>query len=403
MKPLHIQPARTREERRAFLTLPWRVYQGDPYWVPPFLSERMAFLDPNHNPFFEHATLDLFMAKRGEEVVGTIAAFTNHRHNEFQGEDVGFFGFFETLDDQEAAEALLETAENWSLDHGHTAIRGPAQFSTNEECGLLVDGFDDPPRILMTYNPRRYVDYIEGRGYQKAMDLWAYELDKDMFTRGGHFPDKLVRVLEKVRARGKIQIRTLDMRQFDTELVKVKRIYNKSWARNWGFVPMTDAEIDKLGQELRQILDPDLIFIADVDGETVGFSLPLPDLNQPLRQAYPRPETSEWWTKLKLLWYWKVRRSVTWLRVFAMGVLPEYRHRGIDALFYYETAKAALAKGIRHAEMSWILENNHMMNRGIQMMGGQVYKTYRFYEKALSPPQVGDPVGSSVYHSLTGA
>jgi hypothetical protein len=234
------------------------------------------------------------------------------------------------------------------------------------------------------------------------MDLWAYALDTDIFAGGGRFPDKLVRVVEKVKARGNIHIRTLDMRQFDAEVDKVKRIYNQSWARNWGFVPMTDAEIDNLGQELRQILDPDLVLIADVDGETVGFSLPLPDLNQPLLRAYPQPDTPEWWTTLKLLWYWKVRRTVTWLRVFAMGVLPEYRCRGIDALFYYETAKAALNKGIRHAEMSWILENNHMMNRGIQMMGGQVYKTYRFYEKALSPSRAGDPNGNSEPHRKIG-
>ncbi|MGD2158904.1 MAG: hypothetical protein PVG14_14175 [Anaerolineales bacterium] len=393
MKTLRIEPVETIKDRRSFISLPWRVYQDNPYWVPPLFSERIAFLDPAKNPFYEHASVDLFLAKRGEEVVGTIAAFTNHRHNEFQDENVGFFGFFEVLEDPEAADALLEHAEIWASERGHTALRGPAQFSTNEECGLLVDGFDDPPRILMTYNPKRYVDYLEERGYQKAMDLWAYALDMDIFAEGSRFPEKLVRVVEKVKARSNIHIRNLDMRIFDAEVEKVKKIYNNSWARNWGFVPMTDAEIDKLGEELQQIIDPDLVFIAEIEGETVGFSLPLPDLNQPLLRAYPRPSTPELWTMAKLLWHWKARRTVTWLRVFAMGVLPEYRLRGVDALFYYETAQAALAKGIRHAEMSWILENNDMMNRGIQMMGGQVYKTYRFYEKALQPTQTGSSQG----------
>lgn len=383
MESLIIEPVETIQQRREFISLPWRVYKDDPNWVPPLFSERMAFLDPQKNPFYEHATVQLYLARRGAEVVGTIAAFTNHRHNEFQGENIGFFGFFEVLDDKEAADALLETAEHWARQQGHTALRGPAQFSTNEECGLLVDGFDDPPRILMTYNPPRYVDYIESRGYVKAMDLWAHALSTDIYAGGSKFPDKLIRVVKKVKERGDIRVRKINLKDFDAEVERVKKIYNSSWAKNWGFVPMTDAEIEKLGEDLRPIIDPDLVFVAEVDGEAVGFSLTLPDLNQPLRLAYPNPHTPEWVTMAKFLWHWKVRRQINWVRVFALGVLPEYRARGIDALFYYETGLEALKKGIKFAEMSWILENNDMMNRGIRLMGGEVYKTYRFYEKAL--------------------
>lgn len=383
MKPLHIRTVVSDEDRRAFVGLPWKVYRDNPCWVPPLFSERMEFIDPAHHPFFEHATVEFFLAKREDEVVGTIAAFTNHRHNEFQGENIGFFGFFEVIDDPEAADALLETAENWARECGHDAIRGPAQFSTNEECGLLVDGFDDPPRILMTYNPRQYVDYIEGHGYKKAMDLHAYALDMDIYSEGSRFPAKLLRVVEKVKERGEIQIRNMRMNDFDAEVERVKILYNKCWERNWGFVPMTDAEFDAMGKELRPLLDPDLVFVAEIDGEPVGVSLTLPDLNQPLRSAYPRPETPEWWTMAKLAWNWKVRRQVTWLRVLILGVLPEHRARGVDALFYYETTKAALKKGIKHAEMSWILENNDKISRPIRVMGGEVYKTYRFYEKTL--------------------
>jgi GNAT superfamily N-acetyltransferase len=383
MKPLRIQTVTTDQDRRAFFTLPWRVYQGNPYWVPPLFNERLEFVDSAHQPFLEHAIQELFLAKRGDEVVGTIAAFINHRHNEYQNENIGFFGFFEVLEDPEAATALLETAENWVRERGYEAIRGPAQYSTNEEVGLLVDGFDDPPRILMTYNPPYYVDYIEANGYQKAMDLWAYALDTDIYAGGSRFPQKLVRVAEKVKARGDIRIRKLEMKNFDAEVEKVKVLYNSSWARNWGFVPMTGAEIDKLGADLKPIIDPDLVFLAEIEGETVGFSLTLPDLNQPLLKANKSPSNPEWWIMAKLAWHWKVRGAVTWARVFALGVLPEHRARGVDALFYLETAKAALSKGIQKAEMSWILENNDAINRPIQVMGGEIYKTYRLYDKAL--------------------
>ncbi len=381
MNSLQIHVVESEKDRREFLSFPWRVYDDSPHWVPPLFAERMAFI--TRHPFLEHAEVAYFLARRGVEVVGTIAAFINHRHNEFHDERIGFFGFFEVLDDPEAAGALLETAENWVRERGYDAIRGPAQFSTNEECGLLVDGFNDTPRILMTYNPPRYISYIEKRGYVKAMDLHAYALDTDIYAGGNQFPEKLIRVVEKIKARGEIVIRKVDMKHFDQEVERVKRIYNQSWARNWGFVPMTDAEFEQMGEELRLVLDPDMTFVAEIDGQPIGVSITLPDLNRPLRLANPRPETPEWWAMLKLVWHWKIRRQVEWARVLILGVLPEYRAQGVDALFYYETAQAALKKGIRRAEMSWILENNDAISRPIRVMGGEIYKTYRFYEKAL--------------------
>lgn len=383
MQSVKIHPVQSESDGHAFRSFPWKVYQSDPFWVPPLLSERKSFLDPAHNPFFQNADVDLYLAKRGEDVVGTIAAFSNNRHNEFHNENIGFFGFFEVLEDPEAADALLEQAEIRTREHGHTALRGPAQFSTNDECGLLVDGFDDAPRILMTYNPERYIDYIEKRGFGKAHDLWAYAMEMDILKGGSRFPEKLVRVVEKLKERKTVTIRKINMRRYDDEVAIVKKIYNASWAKNWGFIPFTEAEIDRLAAELKPIIDPDLVFVAEKDGESVGFSLALPDLNEPLRKAYPSPNSLEFWTMLKLIWNWKVRKDIRWLRVFALGVLPEYRGSGVDALFYYETAKAAIKKGYECAEMSWILESNDMINRSIRLMGGEVYKTYRFYEKNL--------------------
>jgi len=381
MKPLVIKPVENIEDRKAFLSFPWRVYKDDPYWVPPIFSERVHFTDPKKNPFFENNEAQLYLALRGEEIVGTIAAFTNRRHNEHQNENIGFFGFFEVLEDYEAAEALLKTAENWSREKGFFALRGPAQWNTNDECGLLVDGFDDSPRILMTYNPRYYVDFVERAGFKYARDLWAYQLPvKDFMDNIG---ERLERITTKILERKEINIRKLNMKIYDEEVAKVKLLYNEAWSQNWGFVPMTDGEFDQLADELHDILDPDLTYIAEKDGKTVGFSITLPDLNEPLLKAYPKPNTPEWWTMVKLVWNWKILKKVSWVRVLVLGVIPEYRTLGIDALFYYKSAQAALKKGMKMAEMSWILDNNDKMNRPIIAMGAEVYKTYRFYEKAL--------------------
>jgi GNAT superfamily N-acetyltransferase len=382
MKPLEIHKVTTKQERRAFLSFPWKVYQDNPYWVPPILSERMEFTDPDHNPFFKHAEVDFFMAVRGDDIVGTISAFTDERHNQFQNENIGFFGFFEVLEDQEAAQALLKTAADWARDRGHTALRGPGQFTTNDECGLLVEGFDDRPRILMTYNPPYYMEYLEANGFSKSLDLWAYHLKTEDFM--DHVGERMERLADRIKKRRNITVRRINLKNLDPEIEKVKQVYNSAWSANWGFVPLTDAEIDKIAEELKVLADPDLILLAEIDDKPVGVSLTIPDLNKPLQMASPRPGTPTWWVFAKLFWHWKIRRQVDWIRVYAMGVLPEYRGMGIDALFYHETAKTAVRKGIPDAEMSWILENNQEMNEIIRNFGGEVYKTYRFYEKKLA-------------------
>jgi GNAT superfamily N-acetyltransferase len=381
MTELEITTAESPAELLEFISLPWKVYQGNRYWVPPLISERQEFLDPERNAFFEHARARYFIARRDGESVGTIAAFTNDAYNQFQDVNLGFFGFFEVLPDQEAAVALLKAAEEWIRESGHDSMLGPAQFSTNDESFLLIDGFDDPPRALMTYNPPYYKDYLEAAGLTKAMDAWAYSISVPDFML--NVPEKLVRVAERVRDRFKLHIRPIRMSEFDAEVERFKKVYNSSWERNWGFVPMTDAEIDHLAASLKPIIDPDLVLMVEVDGEVVGSSLSIPDLNQALLPAYPRPGKPELLTMAQLLWNWKVRRRVEWLRVVALGVLPQYRAKGVDALMYLETARRARPKGYKWAEMSWILETNDMMNRSIRMLGGEIYKTYRMYGKSV--------------------
>ncbi|MEJ2550332.1 MAG: GNAT family N-acetyltransferase [Anaerolineales bacterium] len=381
MSDLQINKVTNENERKEFIFFPWKVYKDDPYWVPPLVSERLEFHDPKKNPFFEHARVEYFLARRNGEIVGTIAAFTNDAYNEFHDSNVGFYGFFEVLDDPEAAALLLRTAEDWARNAGHISIIGPAMFTTNDEVGLLVDGFDDCPRVLMTYNPPRYVDYMEAAGFVKAMDLLAYANNIDDFIE--NMPEKLVRVVEKVKKTKKLTVRSFRMREFDKEVERFKRVYNSSWERNWGFVPPNEAEIEHIAAGLKQILDPDLALMVEHEGEVVGVGLTLPDMCAPLHYAYPRPSEPELLTMLKLVWHWKIRPKMKWIRVFALGVMPEHRARGVDAMMYLETAKRAKAKGYEMAESSWILENNEMMNRSLKMLGGKVYKTYRMYEKRL--------------------
>lgn len=382
---LTITPAETKAERTEFIHFQWKVYQNDPYWVPPLLSEREAFMDPvNGHPFHRHAKVRYFIARRDGQPVGRIAAFINYRHNEFWNEHIGFFGHFEVLEDPEAAAALLAAAEDFVRNEGMTAIRGPMNFSTNEECGLLVDGWNGPPVIMMTYNPRYYVEYIESAGYQKAMDLLAYLTDMTRYQADGTgINPKLLRVAAKVKERYNITVRPIDMRHFDEEAQRIKKVYNSAWAKNWGFVPLTDEEMDHLAHELKQTIDPKTVFIAEKEGEPIAFMLPFPDLCQPLIKAYPRPGEPELWTTVKLLYWWKVRKSVTTIRGAVGGIIEEYRGRGVDAVLFLETLLAGIRQGYKSLEVSWVLETNTPMRQTAANVDGEVYRTYRIYEKGL--------------------
>lgn len=379
---LRIVPVTTEEQRRAFVKFPWRLYREDPNWVPPIFGDRLKLLDPARHPFWEHAELQLFLAMRGDEVVGTISAHVNHRHNEVHKDKVGFFGFFEVIEDYAVAEALFDAAAAWLRGRGMEAIRGPENPSQNEEVGLLIDGFDRPPVVMMTYNPRYYQGLIERDGFEKAQDLYAWDIETSIFDLDVQkLPQKFLRVAEKARQREGLVIRKVNMKDFDAEVERVKVIYNAAWEINWGFVPLTDHEIEHLGQELKFIIDPDLVYVAELHGEPVGISLTIPDVYQALLKARPQPNNWSFpLTVLKLLWH---RRNVNGIRTLIMGVVPECRNAGIDALLYVETARAAFAKGYERCETSWILESNDMMNRIIERLGGEIYKTYRVYEKPV--------------------
>lgn len=387
MSDISIRPVTSEAELQAFLRMPWEVYKDDPNWCPPLWAEHVHFFDPAHNVELKHIDFEKFVAWRGDKPVGTVIAFVNHAYNDFQKQNAGWFGQFEVLDDREAAHALLKTAEDWVRAKGVDKIMGPATFSTNSEIGLLVEG-NEYPQMLMTSHARPYVKgLVESYGgFQKAMDIWCWHDDGQKWggVKADKPPEKLARLAEKIRKRRNFTVRQADMSHFSEEVEKVKVIYNQAWAQNWGFVPLNEEEIDHLAASMKDIVDANVIVFVEVDGKPIGAGVPLPNLYEPLRKARCKPGEPNWWQLARLIWHWKIAGKVTSIRVWALGVLEEYRSLGVDALLYYELLKRGLPRGYVNIEMGWVLENNDMMNAVPKSLGAKVYKIYRVYEKMLT-------------------
>ena len=368
---------------QAFFEFPWRVYENDPNWVPPLLSMRRELLDKQKNPAWEYMEGDYFAAWRGDQIVGTITAHINHRHNEFHQEHIGWFGAFELVDDQETANALLNTAAEWVRSRGYDAIRGPQTFTTHEECGILVDGFTRNV-LLMPYNFPYYQALVENAGFVKSMDLYSFHMDRAKSGDSG-LTDRLRRITESVMKRNHITIRPIDRKRLKEEFGLFKELYNMAWDKNWGFVPMTPRELDNMVESLGQFFDPDFAFFAYIDGEAVGFVLGVPDFNQVLQKASPRPGVPEIFSLLRAGWYWKVKPVMDWVRIPLLGVKEAYRMKGVDVALYMTILQACLdSPRINHADGGWILEANEPMVKVAHNMGLEVYKTHRLYEKRFS-------------------
>lgn len=374
MPDVRVVPVQGRAGRRSFLALSQRLYKNEPAWVPPLLLDLKDLLNPAKHPFHQHADVQYFLAFQGKEVVGRIAAIVNHHYISFHHQPIGFFGFFESIDDPAVASALLRSAEQWVAERGMTQIRGPMNFSTNEMCGLLVDAFEHPPMLMMPYNPPYYATLIEGAGYAKTKDLLAYVIDGRADATP---PERLVRGVARLQQSQQVMIRPIDMSRFETEITQLFRIYQQSWQNNWGFVPVTQAELAHFVKQVRWIADPNLCLIAEVQRQMVGFALALPDYNQALQQTNGRLFPLGW---LKLLWH---RRMINAARVLLLGLSPAVRLRGLDAMLYLKIWQEAPKNGYPYVECSWILEDNWPMIRGLERMGAKRYKTYRVYEKAL--------------------
>lgn len=381
MTNVTVKKVTTRDDHKRLFEFPWHHYKGDP-WVPNLVSARRKLLDQDKHPSWDYMDGDYFIAERNGEIVGTIAATINHRHNDFTGEHVGGFGLFECIDDQEVASALLNTAADWVRDRGYDAIRGPQTFTLHEECGILIDNFSQPV-VLMPYNKPYYQRLLENAGFVKAMDVYSLYLDRPNVIANG-LEERLKKVADYASKRYDFTVRPLDMSRKQAEFKIFRDLYNDAWAENWGFVPMTDAELDILVEDLGQLVDPRVAFFAESKGEPIGFSLTIPDFNQVLARAYPRPGVPEPFTLVKALWYWKVKKVINNLRLPLMGVRKQFRNRGVDTALIYHTVKTLVHETDYHSvDSGWVLETNPLVQI-IEKYGGQRYKTHRFYERTFN-------------------
>ena len=372
-----VRPVAGRRDLRRFVDLPYRLNARDPNWVPPLRMEVRKLLDRRGNPFFEHGEAEYFLAERDGRVVGRIAAITNRLHNETHHDRTAFFGFFEAERDPAVARALLDTAATWAGTRGFDTLRGPASFSTNDECGILVRGFEHPNTIMMPHNPPWYEELVLEAGFAPVKDLIVYQ--------GGSMdapvepPERLVRALRLQQERLGITLRPLRLDRFREEVETVKELYNLCWEANWGFVPMTEKEIDHLAEGFKPVVVPELVPFVEKDGRPIGFAVALPDLNEVLREnrqgrLFP--------AALRMLWAVK-RRRFKRARILLLGVIPEFRGKGVDAIMYHHIWTAAGRMGCGWGEAGWILDDNVAMNQALLKMTFTPYKTYRLYDRRL--------------------
>jgi len=372
---MQIVQVTTRKQKRQFIDFPHDLYEGDPNYVPAIYLDQQQVMNPKKNPFFKHSKADLFLAIREGKIVGRIAAIRNNNYNKFANEQVGYFGFFDVIDDFSVAEALVQKAIDWVKEEGLTAIYGPTNFTTNETAGVLVDGFDRPPVVWMTYNKPYYGEFLKRLGFGKRMDLYAYQLPTKEVSQKSL--DLSARIEERLKRKG-ITIRQVNMKKFKEEIEEVRSIYMDAWADNWGFVPPTKEEFDDLALGLKMIIIPEVVYVAEHEGKKIGFFLCLPDINQiMIKQKRGRILP---FGALKLLFR---KKTANILRVLLLGVIPEYRKMGIEGVFYAKSIRYAKTHNIEFGEGSWVLENNEMMNAGMVNMGGHIYKTYRIYQKEV--------------------
>lgn len=382
MSTLTLRPVESRSDLKKFIKLPWKIYKNDPAWVPPLFLERKEFLDPKKNPFFEHADAILFLAEKDGEPVGRISAHIDHLHNETHGEQTGFFGLFECINDAETAACLLDNAVGWLKSRGMTSLRGPFSFSINEEVGVLVKGQEHPPFVLMAHTAPYYAALLEGYGLKKLKDFYCWRYDSKRPV-----PEAALQLAEEARKYPGLTIREVNPKTLEQDVRILIDVFNSAWSKNWGFVPLTENEIKKAAKDFKLLLEPKLALIAEVNGVPAAISLALPNLNEAIKDLNGRLFP---FGIFKLLYRIK-RRKIRSARLILLGIKKEFRKdalgAGLSVLLYVEKHKRS--QELKHwgGELSWTLEDNQKINFGIEMMGGEHYKTYRVYEKSLDVPQ----------------
>jgi len=377
--PLTIEAVATPAQQEAFIRLPWAIYRDDPQWVPPLLMERRDHLNPQKNPFFQRAEAKFWLALRDGRPVGRISAQVNRAHLERHQDDTGQFGMLEAEDRAETFEALLRTAETWLSERGMKRVTGPFSLSINEESGLLVEGFEHPPSLMMGHAPRYYAPRLEALGYRKVQDLICYRYHSE-----SELPEKTTRLLRKLGESEGLTVRALDMRRYERDLAVIVDIFNDAWRDNWGFIPMTQADLRHLAKELKPIVRPQGIAIAELQGEPVAMAITLPNVNEAIADLNGRLLPFGW---AKLLWRLKVRTTKS-VRLPLMGVRRAYHGSRLGAALAFAVIERVhreqLRLGAESGELSWILEENRPMCHMIEHFGGVPYKTYRVYGRELA-------------------
>jgi hypothetical protein len=376
--PVDVAPVAGPSDLDQFLKLPWRIYRGDSHWVPPILEHHRQLLDRSHHPFHQHAEVELFLARRQGTPVGRIAVSVNHQYIRFHGEPAGFFGFFECVDAAAVAGVLLSTAERWLAERGMQIMRGPMSWSTNEECGLLIDGWESPPALMMPYNPRYYPALMDRCGLSKAKDLYSYYADRGLVDPARR--EKARRLVERIKKRADLTLRPPDMRRFGDELALIKTVYQRAWSQNWGFVPMTDAEFDYLAAQLKQLIVPQFARIVTLAGEPAAFALLLPNYNEAIKHINGRL----WPFGVPLILASYYLRRIKGLRLALLGVVAEHQKKGLDVVMIDDLYEEAARSHYQWCDLGLVLEDNHLMNNSIRSLGATLYKRYRIYERAIS-------------------
>ncbi|OYD16634.1 hypothetical protein CH330_02185 [candidate division WOR-3 bacterium JGI_Cruoil_03_51_56] len=369
---IRVKKVASKSDLNLFARLGFKVYQDFPNWVPPLTDDLKKTLTPGKNPFWNHAERELFLAEKDGEIAGRIAAIVDRNYNRYHNSSTGFFGFFESIDDYKVAESLFETTVEYCRSKGMSRIFGPANPSLNDEVGFLVDGFNSPPFIKMSYNPEYYIKFVEGYGFTKVKDLYAYIVPVNR-----PLPDKLKRVMRKLREKPGLVVRLIDLKNLEADLERIKEIYNDAWSDNWDFAPMTSDEIDDLAYQLKPLVRPEICPIVIYKNEPAGMSIALPDYNQVLEKMKGAMFPFGW---LRFLTH---RSRISQCRLWALGVKRKFHSLGFDSLLYYESFRGARKLGIDRGEVSWILEDNQAIIRPIRLLGGRIYKTYRVYQKTI--------------------
>ena len=367
-----VRPVQSGQDLARFLKLPFRLYRDDANWVPPLLSDLKRTLTPGRNPFWNHAERELFLALRDGTAVGRVAAIVDRNYNEYHDSKLAFFGYFETEDDMEVAGALIDAVDRYARARGLTSVYGPANPSLNDEVAMLIEPFDSPPLIKSSYNPAYYPKLIEGIGFTKVKDFYAFGMDANQ-----PMPEKYERMVKLLAQRPEIEIRHPDAGNLKPALDLIKQVYNDAWSKNWDFAPMTDEEIEDLARQLKPLIITDFVSMVLYRGEIAAMSIGLPDYNQVLKKMNGRLFPFGW------LAFLAGRRRITQARLWTLGVMHKFRHRGFDALLYYDSILAARKHGFRRGELSMILEDNLPIIRPITNLGARIVKTYRVYQRPV--------------------